>query len=38
MKSVRQFLSNHSRFLPAFWSIFIILFEASLAIYILRNI
>ncbi len=38
MKALRQFLTGHSRFFPAFCSIFIILSEAFLAIYILRNI
>jgi hypothetical protein len=38
MKSLRQFFSQHAKAMPAIWSVTIILVEASIALYILRNI
>jgi hypothetical protein len=38
MKTLRQFFSQHAKAMPAIGSVTIILVEASIALYILRNI
>lgn len=38
MKSLGHFFSQHAKAMPAIWSVTIILVEASIALYILRNI
>ncbi|STC89536.1 Uncharacterised protein [Edwardsiella hoshinae] len=38
MQIVRAFINRHSQLMAAFWSVFIILIEASIALYILRNV
>ncbi len=38
MKSIMSFFSQHAKVMPAIWSVTIILIEASIALYILRNI
>lgn len=38
MKPLMSFFSQHSKAMPAIWSITIILVEASIALYILRNV
>jgi len=38
MKPLMSFLNQHAKMMPAVWSVTIILVEASIALYILRNI
>ncbi|UXD23922.1 hypothetical protein FORC065_1034 [Yersinia enterocolitica] len=38
MKTFKLFIRQHTNFMPAFWSILIVVFETSLALYILRNL
>ena len=38
MKHLMSFFHQHSKAMPAVWSITIILVEASIALYILRNL
>ncbi|RDK84092.1 hypothetical protein C8D90_11411 [Enterobacillus tribolii] len=38
IQSLRLFIAAHAQFMTAFWSILIIIMEASIALYILRNI
>ncbi|STD29868.1 Uncharacterised protein [Edwardsiella tarda] len=38
MQIVRAFIKSHSQLMAAFWSVFIVLIEASIAFYILRNV
>ncbi len=38
MKALQRFFHQHAKALPAFWALLIILFEASIALYILRNL
>jgi len=38
MKPLMSFFHQHSKAMPAVWSVTIILIEASIALYILRNL
>jgi len=38
MKPLMSFFNQHAKVMPAVWSVTIILVEASIALYILRNI
>mgnify|MGYP004707678589 FL=1 len=38
MKPLMSFFNRHAKAMPAIWSVTIILVEASIALYILRNI
>lgn len=38
MKPLKVFFHQHSKVMPAVWSVMIVLVEASIALYILRNL
>ncbi|ACR68609.1 hypothetical protein NT01EI_1420 [Edwardsiella ictaluri 93-146] len=38
MQLIHAFIKTHSQLMAAFWSVLIVLIEASIALYILRNV